>query len=143
MSRKFNSALFVILTTGLFGVSAAMAAPSYLDGSSKARGDYGQGIGSFAAPMYRTTSPSVARSYSYEPSQNLAASKPVSPKADASAKVETKKSTAGAIANNNTRSTRSYSYDPSSDSASASIRSSSSTPLFLLPKGDNRKFGGR
>ena len=141
MYRKFNSALFAVVTTGLFGISAAMAAPSYLDGSSKARGDYGQGVGSVAAPTYRAT-PAV-RSFSYEPSQNLIGSTEKS-KANNSAKVETKKATAPATAaQKDARAMRSFSYDPAAGTGAVSNRvRGSSTPLYSLPKTDARKFGG-
>src|SRR5260221_12560355 len=69
MNARFKNGLIVAVVTGLSiaGVGNAMA-QSYLDGSAKARGDYGQMSRNQSSPMYRYSAPSQ-RSFSYEPAQ--------------------------------------------------------------------------
>jgi len=144
MNMRFQKVLMTAVVIGLYATSSALAAPSYLDGSAKARGDYGQMSRGRSGMMYQNTSPSVQRSFSYEPSQNaIASQKSDSKKSSDSAKSETKKpDSSGAMAQRETRTYRSFSYEPGTAGGTMRGRSGS-TPLWALPKTDSRKYGGQ
>jgi hypothetical protein len=115
---------------------ASSWAQSYLDGSAKARGDYGQLpriSRSISQPTFQAAAPRAERSFSYEPAPAVKTEKAKSnPSAGTNAMPN-------ATANN--RSTRSFSYDPAAGENGAVRTRSSSVPLYLLPKSDARKFG--
>ena len=131
MNTRFKNGLIVAVVAGLSmaGVGSAMA-QSYLDGSAKMRGDYGQMSRSQASPTYRATAPSQ-RSFSYEPTPSAAQPAPTQPATPQSS-----------VAQKGTQTYRSYSYEPGTPSSSMRSRSNS-TPLWALPKSDPRKFGGQ
>ena len=88
MNTCFTKVSMLALVAGIFISSSAMA-QSYLDGSSKMRGDYGQMSRSQSGMSYRATVPNVQRSFSYEPSQNaIGSQKSNSNKSNDSAKAE-------------------------------------------------------
>jgi hypothetical protein len=116
------------------GFVASTWAQSYLDGSAKMRGDYGQLPRiSRIVPMYQAAAPTVARSYSYEPAPNTKVEKGNTAKSNPIA-------APNATAQRNTRTTRSFSYEPG---MGVSFVRSFATPLYELPKSDSRKLGDR
>ena len=150
MNTCFKKGLFVAVVAGLSiaGIGSAMA-QSYLDGSAKARGDYGQMSRNQSRPMYQATAPTQQRSFSYEPApataqpsqptggcgygnaesgKTIASSQPANPQ--------------GGVAQRDTRTYRSYSYEPGTTSSGTMRNRSNSTPLYALPKSDPRKVGG-
>jgi hypothetical protein len=117
----------VTISAALIGaLVASSSAQSYLDGSSKARGDFGQMNRSYST--YRYAAPNVNRTFSYEPAPAVKTDKTDKTNSDSQK------------ANNNTApkakapstTTRSYSYEPSMGASNNSR--SSSTPLYLVPK---------
>ncbi len=73
MNTCFKRGLVLAVITSLSAISVNSAmAQSYLDGSAKARGDYGQMSRSSVSPMYRATAPIQERSFSYEPAPSAA-----------------------------------------------------------------------
>jgi hypothetical protein len=133
--------LAVVASLSLVFVANSWA-QSYLDGSAKARGDYGQMpriSRTVSQPTFQANAPSATRSYSYEPAPAVKANKGDSTNSKAKSSPSAKANTApNATANN--RSTRVYSYEPGMGVSNSNR--SSSTPLYLLPKSDARKFGG-
>ncbi|HEY2827129.1 MAG TPA: hypothetical protein VGJ04_05970 [Pirellulales bacterium] len=132
--KRSSIIVAVVAVSSVFVVSSW--AQSYLDGSAKARGDYGQLSRisrSSAQPMLRATAPSVTRSFSYEPAPAVKTDK-AGKGADTNDKAKTDSSAKAAPnAAASTQSARSYSYEPSMGSASASA-ARSQTPLYLVPK---------
>jgi hypothetical protein len=148
MNTRFRMGLIVAVATGLSvaGIDKAMA-QSYLDGSSKARGDYGQMSRSQSRSMYQATAPTQQRSFSYEPAPTAAKpSQPANGNAD-NGKTNASNQPAspqGTVAQRGTQTYRAYSYEPGAGTSSGTMRSrSGSTPLWALPKNDSRKFGGQ
>jgi hypothetical protein len=150
MNTRFKNSLIVaaVAAIALAGIGSALA-QSYLDGSAKMRGDYGQMSRSQASPMYRYTTPNQQRSFSYEPDQP--ASQPSQSTsgcggghADNGKATTSNPPTApqGGIAQKGTQAYSSYSYEPGTSSGTMRSRSNS-TPLWALPKTDSRKFGGQ
>jgi hypothetical protein len=136
MNTRFKNSLIVAVVAGLSmaEVGSAMA-QSYLDGSAKMRGDYGQMSRNQASPTYRSTAPSQ-RSFSYEPAPSAA-----QPAQSQSAQTQPA-TPQGSVAQKGTQTYRSYSYEPGTQSGTMRSRSNS-TPLWALPKSDPRKFGGQ
>ena len=146
MNASFKKSLIVVAVATLSLVFvASLWAQSYLDGSSKARGDYGQMSRSWSTPSYRVTTPS--RSFSYEPAPAVKTDKSdstkvksnASPKASDNSTAKAKDNTSAnanaapnATAQRNSQSTRQFSYEPSMGVTNS--RRSSSTPLYLVPK---------
>jgi hypothetical protein len=136
MNTCFKRVLVLAIITGLSAISISSAmAQSYLDGSTKARGDYGQMLGRSVSPTYRATAPIQARSFSYEPAPG---------NADSGKTAATKQPTAprGSVARKDTKNNRTYSYEPGPETGTMRSRSGT-TPLWTLPKSDSRKFGGQ
>ncbi|HZZ26652.1 MAG TPA: hypothetical protein VFE46_01490 [Pirellulales bacterium] len=132
MNTHFKNGLMVAVVTGLSitAIGSAMA-QSYMDGSSKMRGDYGQMSRSQLRPTYQAAAPAQQRSFSYEPTPVTA--QPTQPG-----------SAQGSVAQRSTQTYRAYSYEPNAGTSSGTMRSrSGSTPLWALPKSDSRKFGGQ
>src|SRR5262245_12163572 len=155
MNANYRKLLTVSVVAGLVALAAEMAsAQSWLDASSKMRGNYGQAGASSSVSggtVYRAPviarAPAATRSFSYEPSQATggcgsvpvpAASTatkapatdtlkkaPDTKKVDTAKKVETAK--------NAPTTTLTFSYQPSVRSYSAPA-TRSQTPLYLIPK---------
>src|SRR5262245_22711054 len=152
MNANYRKLLTVSVVAGLVALAAEMAsAQSWLDASSKMRGNYGQAGASSSVgggTVYRApviaSAPAATRSFSYEPSQatggcgSAATPAPAASTAkkapatdtvkkvpDTTKKVETAKKAPAT--------TRSYSYEPSVRSYSAPA-ARSQTPLYLVPK---------
>jgi hypothetical protein len=155
MNTRFKNGLIVAVVAGfsLAGVGQAMP-QSYLDGSAKMRGDYGQMSRSQSSPMYRYTAPSQQRSFSYEPAQQAPSAAQPAPTnggcgcgtADSGKTAASNQPAAGqgSVAQRSTQTNRSFSYEPGTTSSNGAMRNrSSSTPLWALPKSDPRKSGGR
>jgi hypothetical protein len=136
MNTCFKRGLVLAVITSLSAISVNSAmAQSYLDGSAKARGDYGQMSRNSVSPMYWTTAPIQQRSFSYEAAPS---------NSDSGKTAATKQPTApqGSVARKDTKNDRTYSYEPGP--ATGTMRSRSGTaPLWALPKSDSRKFGGQ
>jgi hypothetical protein len=156
ISRK----LLVPIVTGAV-MAAATSAWAIADAGAKARGDFsgggfsGSSGGYYSAPMARA--PVLAnqnsgerRMLSVEPSAPAAScgccsaptAKAVAPAPNATAKKDTTTEKKAATTAKKDTTTRSYSVDPAPAPRSYSAPSRSSTPLYLLPKSDSRKFGG-
>ncbi len=146
MNTRFQKGLIVAVVIGLSmaGISSAMA-QSYLDGSAKARGDYGQMSRSQSRPTYRYMAPSPQRSFSYEPAQAATQSSQPSTGCGcgdtASVNAANNSAPHASVAQRGTQTYRAYSYEPGMTTGSMGSRSGS-TPLWALPKTDSRKFGG-
>jgi hypothetical protein len=150
MHTCFKKSLVVAVVTGLsvVGIGSAMA-QSYLDGSAKMRGDYGQMSRSQSSPIYRYTTPNQQRSFSYEPAPPAQQPSP-STGGCGGGHADSGKDTASnppaapqaGIAQKGTQTYRSYSYEPGTSNRTLRSRSNS-TPLWALPKTDSRKFGGQ
>ncbi len=148
MNTCFKNSLMAAVVTGLsIAAIGSATAQSYLDGSSKMRGDYGQMMRSQSQPMYRATAPTQQRSFSYEPAPVTA-----QPSQPANGNMESGKTDAsnqpaspqGSVAQRNTQTYRAYSYEPNAGTSNGMMRNrSGSTPLWALPKSDSRKFGGQ
>ena len=127
MNASFKNCLIVTVVAALVvAFVGSSSAQSYLDGSAKARGDYGQVNRSTSQPMFRSAAPNSVRSYSYEPAPAVKTDK---------AKVDTNKAKSNVAPKTNAApntTTRSYSYEPSMGMSGSSR--SSSTPLYLVPK---------
>src|SRR5215471_21414426 len=79
MNTCFKKSLIVAIVASLSVVAIGSAlAQSYLDGSSKMRGDYGQMSRRITTsrPTYTATAPTQTRSFSYEPSRAAPAPAP-------------------------------------------------------------------
>jgi hypothetical protein len=121
--------------------SQLMAGQSYLDGSAKARGDYGQ--------MEIRNNRSNGNYYYSAPATETAQQESTA-NGQTSSQANAQQQTPSSVAeNNNTQTTRSFSYDPNTAASSMGTgttmqrRSNSSQPLWALPKSDPRKFGGQ
>jgi hypothetical protein len=151
MNARFKNSLIVTVMSGLSVVGFSNAtAQSYLDGSAKARGDYGQMSRSQSVPSYRVTAPSQQRSFSYQPVPTPTTDQPSQPSgdcgcgnADSGKAGASNQATApqGGVAQRGTQTYRAYSYEPGMSSGTLRSRSNS-TPLYLLPKTDSRRLGG-
>jgi hypothetical protein len=130
MNARFTKVLMLFGVVGLFASTNTMA-QSYLDGSSKMRGDYGQ----MSRPVYRQAAPMIAernaagtpRNFSYEPSQAA----PVNGGCGCGAAPSAPTAAPAPIAQGPTQTYRAYSYEPSGRANSAI---GSQTPLYLVPK---------
>jgi len=111
-------------------VGGSAMAQSYLDGSSKMRGDYGQMSRSvMSRPTYQATAPAQTRSFSYEPSQSTPA-----PAANGCGGASNDKAAAPApTARSDAGTVRSFSYEPSMRANSAPA-ARPQTPAYLVPK---------
>jgi hypothetical protein len=135
--------LGVIVATGILAIaSQLMAGQSYLDGSAKARGDYGQ--------MEIRNNRNNGNYYNYRAQTTETAQQETTASGQTSSQANTQQQAPSSIAeNNNTQTTRSYSYDPNTAASSTGTmgttqrRSNSTQPLWALPKSDQRKFGGQ
>jgi len=142
MNTCFKKSLIVAIVASLSVAAASAMAQSYLDGSSKMRGDYGQMSRSVVTsrPTYTATAPTQTRSFSYEPSQAAPAPAPAesgcgcggcgcgcaaAPNAPAAAPAPTAQRDAGTV--------RSFSYEPPARTNSAPA-ARAATPLYLVPK---------
>jgi hypothetical protein len=141
MNANYRKLLTVSVVAGLVALAAEMAnAQSWLDASSKMRGNYGQAGASssisggmvYRAPVIARAS-AATRSFSYEPSaatpapaastaKKAPATDTVKKVPDTTKKVETAKKAP--------TTTRSFSYEPSYSAPAAR----SQTPLYLVPK---------
>lgn len=119
--------------------SQLMAGQSYLDGSAKARGDYGQ--------MESRNNRSGSNYYYYRAPAAEMAQQETTASGQTSSQANAQQQAPNSVAeNNNTQTTRSFSYEPGTAASSiptAERRSNSSQPLWALPKTDQRKFGGQ
>ncbi len=139
MNANYRKLLTVSVVAGLVALAAEIAsAQSWLDASSKVRGNYGQaGASSVGGTVYRAPviarAPVATRSFSYEPSaatpapaastaKKAPATDTVKKVLDTTKKVETAKKAP--------TTTRSFSYEPSYSAPAAR----SQTPLYLVPK---------
>src|ERR1043166_4562512 len=115
MNTRFTKVLLLAVVASPMVVAIAMAGDSYLDASSKARGDYGQVSRSMveSRPIYRSEAPVIAltqpapsaqQRFSYEPRQSAGSG---TGKAD-----NGKSNPPNAMAQRETRTYRSYSYEP-------------------------------
>jgi hypothetical protein len=140
MNANYRKLLTVSVVAGLVALAAEIAsAQSWLDASSKVRGNYGQAGASsvgggtvYRAPVI-ARAPVATRSFSYEPSaatpapaastaKKAPATDTVKKVLDTTKKVETAKKAP--------TTTRSFSYEPSYSAPAAR----SQTPLYLVPK---------
>jgi hypothetical protein len=142
MSKFFKTGSMVAVVVALSAATAS--AQSYLDGSSKARGDFGTGSRGAvmqSRPMYQAA-PSTQRSFSYEPAPR--ADQPSQNAKSGSAKVDSKAPMTAPKADmrKETRTYRSFSNEPGTSGGTMRSRASSQTPTYLLPKSDSRKFSG-
>jgi hypothetical protein len=128
MNASLKNCLIVTAVAALVAAFVSSSfAQSYLDGSAKARGDFGQMNRSSSQPMYRSMAPSNVQSFSYEPAPAVKTDK--ADKADNN-KAKSNVAPKANVAPNTT--TRNYSYEPSMGTSSSSR--TSSTPLYLVPK---------
>lgn len=148
MNTRFTKSLMAVVVAGvsIAGASSAMA-QMYLDGSAKARGDYGQMSRNQSRPTYRYMAPSQQRSFSYEPSTSAAqpaqATDGCGCATSGSASASNQPAAPqGGVAQRSTQTYRAYSYEPGTTVGTMRGRSNS-TPLWALPKTDSRKFGGQ
>ena len=157
MNTFLKTWLLLAVAGGFFASEAAMAKPSYLDGSAKARGDYGKTSSSTSRQsrpcgVYRSApatvrpesssdaaaqAPTQERSFSYEPSQQQQSS--------SGCGCNTTTEQAPATTRRSTQTYRSYSYEPSMGSSPRRMQSSraqrsSRTPSYLLQKTDPGKY---
>ncbi|HEY2827742.1 MAG TPA: hypothetical protein VGJ04_09105 [Pirellulales bacterium] len=150
MNTRYSMGLIAAVVTGLsvVGIGSAMA-QSYLDGSAKARGDYGQTSHSQTSPMYRYSTP-TQRTFSYEPAPSTA--QPAQPAGGCGSGTASSGTSAannppaapqGGVAQRGTQTNRSYSYEPGTSSGTMRSSRSNAAPLWALPKSDSRKFGGQ
>lgn len=131
-AQSKNCLILTAVAALVVALVSSSSAQSYLDGSAKARGDYGQMNRSSSQPMFRSVAPSNVRSYSYEPAPAVKTDK--SDKTD-KAKGDSNKTKSNVAPKANAApntTTRSYSYEPSRETSNSSR--SSSTPLYLVPK---------
>lgn len=146
MNTRFTKVLMLGTVAGLFVTASAMAGESYLDASSKMRGEFGQTSrrATEYRPMYRASAPTLAQQqpapnaeqrFSYEPRQIAGDSR-------SSASDSANKNAPNATAQRDTRTYRSFSYEPGTAPSAAMRSRSNSTPLYALPKSDPRKVGG-
>jgi hypothetical protein len=134
MNASYRRLLTASVALGLLALAAEVAsAQSWLDGSSKMRGNYGQagvsrsvsGGTVYRAPVI-ARAPAATRSFSYEPAPATGTVKKAP---------DTTKKTEIAKADNAKKApvTRSFSYEPTLGSTSSpAVRSQ--TPLYLVPK---------
>jgi len=133
---------------------AATSAWAIADAGAKMRGDYsGNGISGstfrgptiYRAPMLQIPAAGTRQALSVEPSApasvdqggcgaKATTSAPATAKAPAVA-------TAPAIAKRDATTTRSFSVEPAAPAIRSNAPSRSSAPLYLLPKGDSRRYG--
>lgn len=129
----------VTVATGMLAIaSQLMAGQSYLDGSAKARGDYGQ--------MEIRSNRSGSYYYYYRAPATETAQQESNANGQTGSQTNAQQQAPNSVAENNTQTTRSYSYEPGTAASSmgmAERRSNSSQPLWALPKTDQRKFGGQ
>jgi hypothetical protein len=141
MNMRFRKVLAVLVGTGLFALATEMvSAQSWLDASSKMRGDYGQAGASRSyggSTVYRApviaSAPAATRSFSYEPSAATPA--PAASTAKKAPATDTVKKVPESTKRVDTTkkaptTTRSFSYEPSYSAPAAR----SQTPLYLVPK---------
>jgi hypothetical protein len=148
MNTRFTKVSWLVVLTGMLASSSAMA-QSYVDGGSKARGDFGQLSRSQARMTYRAGATSAQRSFSYEPAPNVA-QQSQSTGNSGRANSDSNKTSAntqpsapqGNVAQRGEQNYRAYSYEPGMSNGTTRSRSGS-TPLWALPKSDSRKFGGQ
>jgi len=125
----------LIAAAGLSIVAGSAMAQSYLDGSAKMRGDYGQlsRRAITSQPAYTATAPAQTRSFSYEPSQGTPAPAPAAG-VGGYGNAPSRATTAPApTTQRDTGTTRSFSYEPSMRANSAPA-ARAQTPLYLVPK---------
>lgn len=138
MNTCFKNGLIVAVAASLSVLATGSAmAQSYLNGSSKMRGDYGQmpRSASTARPMYQATTPSGERSFSYEPSQAAPAPAPAANGCGCGSAPSTATAAPAPMAQSQTQSTRSFSYEPSTRAGVASpMVRGAQTPAYLVPK---------
>jgi len=131
MNANYRKLLVVSAGLALFAIAAEVAsAQSWLDASSKMRGNYGQAGASSSfsgGTVYRAPviarAPAATRSFSYDPA---AAAGTVKKAPAATKKTETAKTEVAKKA----PVTRSFSYEPSYSAPAARLQ----TPLYLVPK---------
>jgi len=131
MNANYRRLLTASVVLGLLALAVeAASAQSWLDASSKMRGNYGQAGASSSVSggtVYRAPTiaraPAVTRSFSYEPAPVTGTVKkaPDTAKKTETAKTETAKKAPV---------TRSFSYEPSYSAPAAR----SQAPLYLVPK---------
>jgi hypothetical protein len=138
MNANYRKLLAVLVGLALFAIAAEVAsAQSWLDGSSKMRGDYGQMSRSVvtARPMYQATAPNGQRSFSYEPAQAASAPAPAANGCDCGSAPSAATAAPAPMAQTQTQSTRSFSYEPSTRAGVASpMVRGAQTPAYLVPK---------
>jgi hypothetical protein len=134
MNTCFKNSLIVAVVASLSLATSAMA-QSYLDGSSKMRGDYGQMSRSVmtSRPTYTATAPAQTRSFSYEPSQSTPAPAPVANGCGCGGASSDQAATPAPTAQRDTGTVRSFSYEPSIRVNSAPA-ARAQTPAYLVPK---------
>jgi hypothetical protein len=130
----------VTVATGMLTIaSQLMAGQSYLDGSAKARGDYGQ--------MEIRNNRTSGNYYNYRAQATETARQETTASGQTSSQANAQQQAPSSVAeNNNTQTTRSFSYDPNTAAPSMGTterRSNSTQPLWALPKTNQRKFGGQ
>ena len=137
MKASFKYGSIAAAAVGLSIVAGSAMAQSYLDGSAKMRGDYGQMSRSIVTtrPTYTATAPAQTRSFSYEPSQSAPAPAPAAggcgcgcggPASDQAA-------APAPTAQRDTGTVRSFSYEPTMRVNSAPA-GRPQTPAYLVPK---------
>jgi hypothetical protein len=155
MNTRFGKVLAILVATSLVAfVTQLVAAQSYLDGSAKARGNFGQAGASSTwngGYSYRAPASAIVRQQS---APSTVAKTPAAPAPNAVAKAPEKADTRtfsyepqasgcgsangaatsapNATAKKDNGTTRSYSYEPAERTNSAPR--SSQTPLYLVPK---------
>ena len=130
----------VTVATGMLTIaSQLMAGQSYLDGSAKARGDYGQ--------MEIRNNRNTGNYYNYTAQATETAQQETTNGQTSSQASAQQQSSSSVAENNNTQTTRSFSYDPNTAASSMGTTqrrsNSSQQPLWALPKSNQRKFGGQ
>jgi len=132
MNAYSKKSLIVAIVASLSVAAASAMAQSYLDGSSKMRGDYGQVSHSIMTtrPTYTATAPTQSRSFSYEPSQ--AAPAPAADGCGCGGASSDKTATPAPTARKDAG-TRSFSYEPSMRT-NAAPAARPQTPAYLVPK---------
>jgi hypothetical protein len=136
MTTCFKHGLLAPFAVGLAIVASGNAmAQSYLDGSAKMRGDYGQMSRRVitSRPAYTATAPSQTRSFSYEPSQAAPAPAPATSGYGGGNVASSATAAPAPTAQKDAGTVRSFSYEPSMRANSAPP-ARAQTPLYLVPK---------
>lgn len=154
MNSYWKTCILLAVAACLFASEAAIAAPTYLDSSAKARGDYGRGSSgssmrsrsyrayrpapmiarSESAPSEVAQAPVAERRFSYEPSSQVETS------GDCCCGSSVRSEQAPETAQRSTESRRSFSYEPSTESGTAqpSVRSYS-VPRMRSPRSSRQR----